>query len=402
MYNKTGVMIVGLNGEVATCATGGTVAIKKGLVQPLGLVTELDEFKDWNLPEISSLIFSGWDLRCQSHIGWVRKHNKIPESIISSIEDELNDIPVYPAPTLGVSSTILSIDDIDSDRQCHNRREVVAELTRDISDFKKRFQLENVVVVNLSSVDTDLVEQECFQSIDLFEKALTSNDESISTGMLYAYAAISSKCPFINFTPNVTFDIPALLELAQLEGVPLVGKDAKTGQTLYKTVLAPMFRWRNLKVDGWYSTNILGNDDGRVLDDPNHGIAKIKTKSNVLSQILNYDDFEHQVHIHYYPPRGDEKEAWDTIDFRGWLNQSMSVKVNWIGNDSILASPLVIDLIRFVIHAHQNGEKGVIKYLSSFFKSPVGVIEHDFFKQISFLLNKTTYDLECKKEKDHV
>jgi myo-inositol-1-phosphate synthase len=237
------------------------------------------------------------------------------------------------------------------------------------------------VVVNLASVERPIINSKSMETLEDFENALDENDESLTSGMIYAYAAISQKCGYVNFTPAVTADVPALEQLAKRNGVVLAGKDGKTGQTLYKTVLASMFQKRGLKVEGWYSTNILGNRDGEILNDQEHVKSKISTKQGVLPSILKYDDFVHQVHIHYYPPRGDLKEAWDNIDFTGWFGVKMQMKVNWLGCDSILAAPLVVDLVRWVHFLQGLGMSGNVKELGSYFKAPVGLEENDFFDQ---------------------
>ena len=203
--------------------------------------------------------------------------------------------------------------------------------------------------------------------------------------MLYAYAAIKNGCHYINFTPSLTAEVPALIDMAVQAKVGLAGRDGKTGQTLYKTVLAPLFRERALKLKGWYSINILGNRDGLVLKEEKHKAAKIKSKTAVLESIVGYNDFDHQVHIHYYPPRGDAKEAWDNIDFSGWFDVPMQMKINWLGEDSILAAPLVCDLIRWVDFFTTHKEYGVFSQLASYFKDPLGCHEHDFFKQVQLL-----------------
>jgi myo-inositol-1-phosphate synthase len=224
--------------------------------------------------------------------------------------------------------------------------------------------------------------------LDTFETRMRENDSWITPGMIYAYAAIRKGCGYINFTPSVNAELPALRELAQKTGAVVAGKDGKTGQTLYKTVLAPMFKARQLKVLGWYSTNILGNTDGAVLSSTDHRQSNAATKLAVLSNILGYEDIDHQVRIDYYRPRGDNNEAWDNVDFEGWLGHKMCMKINWIGSDSVLAAPLVIDLVRFAGYAARCGEKGMLTYLDMFFKSPYGdgrELSCDFFEQLDRL-----------------
>ncbi|MEC3249784.1 inositol-3-phosphate synthase [Bacillus cereus] len=215
-----------------------------------------------------------------------------------------------------------------------------------------------------------------YQSLKAFETGLRENSSDIRPSMLYAYAAMRSKCAYVNFTPNVTTEIPALQELAELQAVPTAGKDGRTGQILYKHVLGKMFKQRGLNIVGGYSMNILGNQDGAVLEHPTHSSTKIDLKSIGLEQILGYSNFDHKVRIDYFPVRGDRKEAWDTIDFEGWLGERMTMKINWLGVDSILAAPLIIDLSRFMDHALRERKVGIMEHLSLFFKSPIGTDEY--------------------------
>ncbi|UJW56460.1 inositol-3-phosphate synthase [Bacillus sp. A116_S68] len=385
MGKRVGVMIIGLNGAVASCLTGGIMAIRKGIVESQGLVTDLPEFEGLNLLDLNSLHFSGWDIRQSSHYLWMKNHGVVPHEVLETIKEDVETINVLQAPTIGVSKSTMELEGTMRNDSL-TRMQVVDQLMFDIKEFKNKNQLDGVVVLCLASTEPLIEINEVHKSLELFESALKENSSEITPGMLYAYAALKTGSPYINFTPSVSGDIPALLELAVMEGVPIAGKDGKTGQTLYKTVIAPMLKWRNLRVQGWYSTNILGNDDGKALRDPQQGASKITTKSNVLPSILGYDDFNHQVHIHYYPPRRDAKEAWDSIDFTGWLNTEMSVRVNWIGHDSALAAPLVLDLIRLVWLAYERNERGVSSHLSAFFKAPINEEEHDFFVQMEKLL----------------
>jgi myo-inositol-1-phosphate synthase len=270
-------------------------------------------------------------------------------------------------------------------------RELTNALERDIEDFKRREGVDRVVLLDLSSTAKASGEGEALRSLASLEAALDAPYEQVagqlSEGMLYAYAALKQGCPCANFTPSTTFDTPALLELAAQQGLPLCGKDGKTGQTLYKTALAPMFKQRGLRVKGWYSTNILGNRDGEVLNHPEHRQTKIDSKRAALTDILGYDDLDHQVHIHYYKPRGDAKEAWDNIDLEGWFGVQMQMKVNWLGWDSILAAPLAADLVRWLVFYHAQGVSGPLPQLASYFKSPLGGAGHDLFEQRDTLKN---------------
>lgn len=241
-------------------------------------------------------------------------------------------------------------------------------------------------MINTASTEEKTKRHSLYQSLKAFETGLRENSPDIRPGMLYAYAAIKSKCAYVNFTPSVTNEIPALQELAELQAVPTAGKDGRTGQTLYKHVLGKMFKQRGLNIVGWYSTNILGNQDGAVLEHPTHSSTKIDSKSIGLEQILGYSHFDHKVRIDYFPVRGDRKEAWDTIDFEGWLGERMTMKINWLGIDSILAAPLIIDLSRFMDHALREEKVGIMKHLSLFFKAPIGTEEYALDQQYQTLL----------------
>jgi myo-inositol-1-phosphate synthase len=262
-------------------------------------------------------------------------------------------------------------------------------LRSDLAEFKTRG--DTVVVINLASTEKLTVEgNEIFNSLAGFERALNENSADISPAMLYAYAALIENVPYGNFTPSVAADIPALIELAEQQNVPVAGKDGKTGQTFIKTVLAPAFKSRALKVEGWYSTNILGNRDGLALSNEDSLASKLKTKSSVLDDILGYEVEDHIVDIRYYRPRGDNKEAWDNIDITGFLGQPMQLKVNFLCKDSVLAAPLVIEIARCLDLAKQRGIGGIQEHLSVFFKLPMtktGKPEHAFHVQENVLLS---------------
>ena len=267
--------------------------------------------------------------------------------------------------------------------------EVVQVLQQNIREFQQFHQCERVLVVNTSSTEAYNPFTSVHQTLASFEEGLRQNDSSISPVQVYAYAALASQAPYINFTPSLAEEAPALRELAAKTKTPFAGKDGKTGQTLLKTALAPLFRLKNLRVEGWFSTNILGNKDGLVLDDPGSLKSKIMTKSSVLDQILGYSPY-HKVNINYYPPRGDNKEAWDNVDFLGILGMPMQLKINFLCRDSILAAGAVLDLIRLLEYSARHGESGVQEQLSFFFKSPLTIIPdrqpiHDFFKQEGML-----------------
>ena len=283
-------------------------------------------------------------------------------------------------------------------KQAHTKRELAEALRQDIRDFKDSHACSRLVVIWCGSTEVFMTPGPTHSDLGSFEAALNADDRSIAPSMLYAYAALKEGVPFINGAPNLTVDIPALVDLASESEVPICGKDFKTGQTLVKTVVAPMLKARMLGLRGWYSTNILGNRDGEVLDDPDSFRTKEESKLGVLEQILQpglypdlYGDIYHKVRINYYPPRGDSKEGWDNLDIFGWLGYPMQLKIDFLCRDSILAAPLVLDLILFTDLAHRAGMSGIQEWLSLYFKSPQHAsdvyAENDLFIQQTKLKN---------------
>ena len=279
-----------------------------------------------------------------------------------------------------------------------NKKDLAGQVIADIRRFKEEKGLDRLVMVWCGSTEVYLTETPAHASIEAFEHALEANDDAIPSSMIYAYAAISEGIPYANAAPNLSADIPALVALAATTQTPLAGKDLKTGQTLIKTIMAPGLKARLLGVDGWYSTNILGNRDGEVLDDPESFRTKEESKKSVLDYILQphlypdlYSDLHHVVRINYYPPRGDNKEGWDNIDLVGWLGYKMQLKINFLCRDSILAAPIVLDVALFLDLAKRAGMHGIQEWLSFYFKSPQhapGLYpEHDLFIQLMKLKN---------------
>ena len=362
--SPVGVAVIGLGGAVATTAVAGIEQLKLGMAGPDGLpLAHRDD-----LVPYESLVFGGWDLNADDLAKAAHVHRVLEPAQIEAVSRQLECIepwvavvdPAYCRNVVGAN--VVAVEPL---------RERVAHVRADLRRFREEQQLETVVVVNLASTEAwpDRTSA-TFADIDTFEKGLDADDPVITPGMIYAYAAITEGCPFVNFTPSLGSDVPALLALAERECVPVTGKDGKTGQTLIKTVLAPAFRSRALKVDGWYSTNILGNRDGQALDDPSSLASKLGTKGSVLDSILGYDVEDHVVRIDYYRPRGDAKEAWDNIDLIGFLGQRMQLKVDFLCRDSILAAPLVLELVRLVAEAKRRGEGGAQEQLGFFFKAP--------------------------------
>jgi myo-inositol-1-phosphate synthase len=362
---RTGVAVIGLGGAVATTAVAGVEQMRLGSSTTAGLPFAHRD----DLVPYESLVFGGWDLRPDDLAKAAHVHRVLEPAQIEAVAAPLQRIEPWPAvadPAYCRNATGTNVVAIGP------LRERVAHVRADLRRFREEEGLERVVVVNLSSTEAwpDLTSP-VLADLDTFEKGLDLDEAVITPGMIYAYAAIREDCPFVNFTPSQGPDVPALLELAAREGVPVAGKDGKTGQTLIKTVLAPAFRSRALKVDGWYSTNILGNRDGQILDDPSSLASKLNTKGSVLDSILGYDVEDHVVRIDYYRPRGDAKEAWDNIDLVGFMGQRMQLKVDFLCRDSILAAPLVLELVRLVAEAHRRGEGGAQEQLGYFFKAPL-------------------------------
>lgn len=363
-HGNTGVAVVGLGGAVASTAVAGVEQIRLGSSTTAGLPFAHRS----DLVPYESLVFGGWDVRGDDLAKAAHVHRVLEPAQIEAVAERLGQIEPWPAvadPAWCRNATGTNVVAIGP------LRERVARVRADLRRFREEQDLERVVVVNLASTEAwpDLTSA-VLADLDTFEKGLDADEHVITPGMIYCYAALIEGCPYVNFTPGYT-DVPALLELAERENVPLAGKDGKTGQTFIKTVLAPAFRSRALQVEGWYSTNILGNRDGAILDDPSSLASKLDTKGSVLDSILGYDVDDHVVRIDYYRPRGDSKEAWDNIDLVGFLGQRMQLKVDFLCRDSILAAPLVLELVRLLAEAHRRGEGGPQEQFGYFFKAPV-------------------------------
>jgi myo-inositol-1-phosphate synthase len=405
---KLGVLTVGL-GAVASTFIAGVELIRRGLAEPVGSLTQMGTIRlgrrtDERVPLIrdfvplaglDQLVFGAWDPIPDTAYESALKCGVLESAHIDPIAAELKEIE--PMPAVFDQAYVRRLEGINV-KPAAGRRELAEALRKDISDFKAAHGCDRVVVIWCASTEIYLEPGPAHQDLDAFEAAMDADDASIPPSMLYAYAALKEGAPFINGAPNLTVDVPAMVQLAQSVGVPIGGKDFKTGQTLMKTVLAPMLKARMLGLQGWYSTNILGNRDGEVLDDPDSFRTKEVSKLGVLDHILQpslyphlYGDFHHKVHINYYPPRGDSKEGWDNIDFFGWLGYPMQIKVDFQCRDSILAAPLVLDLVLFTDLAKRAGLKGVQEWLSFYFKSPQHAPsvypEHDLFIQQTKLKN---------------
>jgi myo-inositol-1-phosphate synthase len=382
---RTGVAVIGLGGAVATTAVVGVEQMRLGASTAAGLpLAHRDD-----LVPYESLVFGGWDVQADDLAKAAHVHRVVEPALIEAVAGPLQRIEPWPAvadPAYCRNATGTNVVGVGP------LRDRVAHVRADLRRFREQEGLDRVVVVNLASTEAwpDLTSP-VLADLDTFEKGLDLDESVITPGMIYTYAAIMEDCPFVNFTPSQGPDVPALLELAARQGVPVAGKDGKTGQTLIKTVLAPAFRSRALQVEGWYSTNILGNRDGQILDDPSSLASKLDTKGSVLDSILGYAVEDHVVRIDYYRPRGDAKEAWDNIDLVGFLGQRMQIKVDFLCRDSILAAPLVLELVRLVAEAHRRGEGGAQEQLGYFFKMPLTrdgrVPEHALHRQEQALLD---------------
>jgi myo-inositol-1-phosphate synthase len=381
---KLGIAVVGLGGAVGSTMAAGIELLKKGAVDTNGL--PLAELKVEGLADYTDIVFAGWDLFGDHLAKAAEEHDVLTHKQFVAAEDGLRNIKPWPA--IGDPKFLSNIDGANTLGKGPHR-EIIEKLRANLRDFIPT--CDSVVVINLASTEKLAVEgNEIFNSLSSFEKALDDNSPDISPAMLYAYAAMTKGIPYGNFTPSVAADIPALIELAELRKVPIAGKDGKTGQTFIKTVIAPALKSRSLKVEGWYSTNILGNRDGLALSNEDSLASKVKTKSSVLDDILGYPVEDHLVDIRYYRPRGDNKEAWDNIDIAGFLGQPMQLKVNFLCKDSILAAPLAIEIARCLDLAKQRGESGIQEQLSVFFKLPMsksGKPEQAFHKQEEMLLS---------------
>lgn len=375
---KLGIAVVGFGGAVGTTMLAGIELLKKGTIGREGLPLADLQIKD--LVEYDDIVFAGWDLFSENLAKAAELHDVLTYKQFIAAEPELAKIKPWPAVE---NAQFLSNIDGENRLAAKDLRDAICTIQNNLREFSET--CDSVVVINLASTEK-LTEEgnEIFNSLADLENAIDENSVDISPALLYAYAAIAEQIPYGNFTPSVSVDVPALIEFAEKQGVPIAGKDGKTGQTFIKTVLAPALRSRALKVDGWYSTNILGNRDGLALSNEDSLASKIKTKSSVLRDILGYEVEDHIVDIRYYRPRKDNKEAWDNIDITGFLGQSMQIKVNFLCKDSILAAPLAIEIARCLDLAKQRGEKGIQEQLSVFFKLPMSANNsptHAFHKQ---------------------
>ncbi|QNF31847.1 inositol-3-phosphate synthase [Adhaeribacter swui] len=405
---KLGILTPGL-GAVATTLIAGVEAVKKNLAQPVGSLTQMGnirlgkksenrnpKIKDFvPLADLHDIVFGGWDVYSDNVFEAALNAKVLEPMLLHAVRAELEAIK--PMKAVFDQAYIANLHG-DNVKQAATKADLAKAVMDDIENFKEANDCSRVVLVWCGSTEIYLEPSAVHQTLASFEEGLRNNDPAIAPSMIYAYAALKLGVPFMNGAPNLTCDIPALIELAKQTDTPIGGKDFKTGQTLMKTILAPGLQARALGVKGWFSSNILGNRDGYVLDHPDNFKTKEVSKLSVLEDILQpetnpelYGEIYHKVRINYYPPAGDNKESWDNIDIFGWLGYSMQIKINFLCRDSILAAPLVLDLALFSDLAKRAGMSGIQEWLSFYFKSPQTESglhpEHDIFKQLIGLQN---------------
>ena len=406
---RLGVLIVGL-GAVASTLIAGVELVKRGLAEPIGSLALMDTIRlgkrtdDRNprirdfapIAALEDIVFGAWDpFPDDAYVAAQRAGVLDAGKHVEQISEALRDVRPMPA---AFERTYVKNIDADNIKGSIGKRAMLEAIREDINRFKDEKQVDRVVMLWAASTEIFIEPGPAHTDLEAFEAAIDRDDPTIAPSMLYAYAAILEGVPFCNGAPNLTVDVAALRDLATERGIAISGKDFKTGQTLIKTVLAPMLKARMLGLSGWYSTNILGNRDGEVLDDPDNFKTKEESKLGVLEHILQpetfpalYGDIFHKVRINYYPPRGDNKEGWDNIDIFGWLGYPMQIKVDFLCRDSILAAPLALDLVLFTDLAQRAGLGGIQEWLSFYYKSPMAapglLAEDDLFIQLTKLKN---------------
>ena len=406
---KLGVLVVGVGGAVASTFIVGTLAVRKGLAKPIGSITQLatmrlgkrnenrfPKIKDVvPLAKLDDLVFGGWDIFEENVYEAAKNAEVLLQKDLDGVKDELEAIKPMKA---AFDQNFVKRLHGTWVKEAATRWDLVQQLREDIRNFKAQNHCDRLVVIWCASTEVYLPMGEVHKDLAKLEQAMKENSSEIAPSMCYVYAAISEGVPFINGAPALTVDMPAMWQLAEKMNVPICGKDFKTGQTMMKTVLSPMLKTRMLGLNGWFSTNILGNRDGEVLDDPDSFKTKEVSKLSVIDTILQpdlypelYGNIYHKVRINYYPPRKDNKEGWDNIDIFGWMGYPMQLKVDFLCRDSILAAPLCLDLVLFTDLAARCGFSGIQSWLSFYFKSPMHdfetVPEHDLFIQYVKLKN---------------
>jgi myo-inositol-1-phosphate synthase len=410
---KLGILTPGL-GAVATTFIAGVEAVRRGQSKPIGSLSQMATIRLGKrtenrsplirdfvpLANLGDVVFGAWDPIADDAYTAAKKAGVLTPQDLEPLKDFLSGIK--PMSAAFESRFVTRLTGVNNVKTGATYRDIAEQLRADMRTFKAQHGCDRLVIVWCASTEAYIKASPEHATLAAFEAAMAANSPNIAPSMLYAYAAIMENVPFCNGAPNLTVDLPCLVQLANERGVPISGKDFKTGQTWMKTVLAPGIKARMLGLEGWYSTNILGNRDGEVLDDPASFKTKEESKLSVLHTILQpevypdlYKDFSHVVRINYYPPRGDNKEGWDNIDIIGWMGYPMQIKVNFLCRDSILAAPIVLDLALFSDFAHRAGMKGIQEWLSFYYKSPMAAdglqAEHDLFIQQTKLKNTLRY-----------
>ncbi len=388
---RVGLWLIGAVGGVSSTAALGLSALSRKLTDTTSLVTATPMFQGIDLDDFGQFVIGGHDIRRSNFGEAVRdlhqRSNVFNEALIQACQPDLDkwSANVRPGTVLGSGTTIGKLADMPQVHRVSTPKEAVARIQADLQDFRERNKLDQLVVANVSSTEPPVELDGRYSTIASFRRAVEIGEAtSIRASALYGWAALDLGIPYINFTPSLGASFPAAIELAKEKKASICGKDGKTGETLMKTVLAPMFAYRNFKILSWVGHNIFGNRDGVVLDDPANKASKVRTKDQVVSSIVGYKPQTH-VSIEYIQSLDDWKTAWDHIHFQGFLGTKMILQFLWQGCDSLLAAPLLIDIVRLTLLAQRRGEVGVLKHLACFFKSPMGCDEHDFFKQMQML-----------------
>jgi myo-inositol-1-phosphate synthase len=387
---RVGLWLIGACGGVGTTATLGLAALQRGVIDSTSLVTALPLFHTVDLDEPSQFVVGGHEIRQAGFRQTVRelqkRSNIFEPAIADACQQDLErwETNLRPGTLLNSGPAISRLADRTDLPNSETSRAAIERLQNDLRDFRDRHKLDQVVVVNVSSTEAPFETGEAHDSLERLTPALERRQPPLPASSLYAWAALDLGLPYLNFTPSLGASIPALLQLAEQRRAVIGGKDGKTGETLMKSVLAPMFAARNWQLLSWVGHNIFGNRDGQVLDDPTNKASKIRTKDQVISSIVGYKP-QTLVSIEYIDSLDDWKTAWNHIHFKGFLGTKMTLQFIWQGCDSILAGPLVLDLARLALLSQRRGEVGVLRHLACFFKNPMGVQEHDFFKQLAML-----------------
>ena len=385
----TGVWLVGARGNVATLSMVGARAIARGVAGTRGMVTATEPVASLDLPAVEDLVFAGHDIRTQSIERMAETAHEaggVPaRETLEAVREDLREIDRRVNTGTAISCGRV-VEDLSEERSVDEESvaDIVSRIRDDYATFASVEDLDRLVVVNVASTEPPIEHPERYDTLAAFEAAVDDDDRDLPASALYAYVALDEGHPYVNFTPSTGSALGGLHELAEREGVPHMGRDAKTGETLVKSALAPMFAGRNLRVLSWEGHNILGNTDGLVLEDDANKAGKIESKGTLLEEILGYET-HNRVRIDYTPSLGDWKTAWDHIHFEGFLGTEMKMQFTWDGSDSALAAPLLLDLVRLAAYADERGEGGLQPQLASFFKSPMGVDEHDLSRQLERL-----------------